>query len=59
MNGNTGFAADFRLCSFIGGVKMNAISKEARAVIACKAEDADANTAGAILGAARKKIKKS
>lgn len=33
--------ADFRLCSFTGGVKMNAISKEARAIIACNSEDAD------------------
>lgn len=31
--------ADFRLCSFTGGVKMNAIAKEANAVIAYKAED--------------------
>lgn len=38
-------AAPFELCSFTGGVKMNAIAKDAKAVIACKSEDAAAITA--------------
>ena len=33
--------APFRLCSFTGGVKMNAITKFANAVIACAASDAE------------------